>query len=192
VEDMDCSIKAYVKKMEVRQWLQNYCFPEKFKEFCKACPNYDNLWSCPPSTPAANGYLDNYEEVYTIAVKVIYNKELLLSADTREKAEKIQKETYWKIRRVLFETLLYIENKNPGTLVLSPGSCELCEKCSKIQDKPCVRPEKMRYSFGSFGFDCTKLSKELFDLDLLWNPTGLPEYNLAIAALLIKDTKNCK
>lgn len=171
--------------MEVKQWLRDYCFPDKFCEYCKACPDYGRVWSCPPGTPSAKGYLDNYQEVFTIAVKVIYNKEDRLSNNTADQAEKLRKDTYGKVKRALLETLLYIEKENPGTLILGAGRCEQCEHCTRIQGLPCRKPERMRYSFAAFGFDFTKLTKELFDQELLWSSTGLPEYNLAVSAFLI-------
>jgi predicted metal-binding protein len=181
---MDCRTEVYVKKLGVEPWLNNYCFHDKFQDLCKPCPDYGKVWSCPPKVPAIKGYLDNYKEVFVIAVKVIYDKAVRRSADTPEKVEKVRKETYSKVKRILLEILLYLEKENSGSFVLAPGRCEQCEQCSRIQGLPCIKPERMRYSFAAFGFDFTKLSKELFDVDLVWSTLGLPEYNLAIAALL--------
>jgi predicted metal-binding protein len=182
---MDYETEVYVKKMKTCQWLKDYCFPDKYVPLCKVCPDYGKTWSCPPGTPSAKGYLDQYEEVFTIGVKILYHKDLRESADTPEMVEKIRKETYGAVKLILMEILLYMEKENPGSLILAPGRCEQCETCSRIYGLPCKRPERMRYSFAAFGFDFTKMSQELFGINLLWSAAGLPEYNLAIAALLI-------
>jgi len=183
---MSCDTEVYFAKMQVEQWLRDYCFPEQFCDLCKSCPDYSRIWSCPPGVPAAKGYLDQYQEVYTIAVKVIYSKEDRLNCHTPEQAERVRQETYGKIKKALLEILLYIEKENPGTLVIGAGRCEQCELCTRVQGLPCRKPERMRYSFAAFGFDFTKLVEELFHLKLLWSSTGLPEYNLAVAAILKK------
>lgn len=182
---MDYKTEVYVKKMKTGQWLSSYCFPDQYVPFCKDCPDYGKTWSCPPGVPAAEGYLDQYEEVFTIGIKIIYHKDLRDKAETPDIVEKIRKETYGSVKLVLMEILLSVEKEESGTLVLAPGRCEQCEICSRLSGQPCKRPERMRYSFAAFGFDFTKMAKELFDVDLLWTKSGLPEYNLAIAALLI-------
>ena len=174
-----------MNKMDVKRWLQEYCYPETFCDYCKSCPNYDKVWSCPPGVPTAKGFLGKYTQVITIAVKVIYSKEDQPSGSTAEMIEKLRQDTYGKVKRILYEILLYIEKENPGTLLLGAGRCEQCENCSRLQDLPCKKPEKMRYSLTAFGFDFIKLVKELFDQELLWSQSDLPEYNLAVTALLI-------
>ena len=177
--------EVYVNKMRVEQWLRAYCVPDKFCGYCKSCPDYNKRWSCPPGIPATKEYFDCYQEVYTIAVKVLYSKEDRLYSYNLEMAEKLRQATYGKVKRVLYETLLYIEKENPGTLVLGAGRCEQCEVCSRIRGLPCQKPEKMRHSFAAFGFDFQKLVKDIVHQELLWSSSGLPEYNIAVAALLI-------
>lgn len=128
--------------------------------------------------------MECYKDVFVIGIKVIYNEEDHKSAYIPIKEEVLRKETYGRVKRILLETLLRLEKQLPGSNVLAPGCCELCEKCSREDNKPCVNPEKMRYSFTVFDFDFTKIAKELFDLELLWSEKGLPEYNVAIAAFL--------
>lgn len=182
---MSYQTEVYVNKMRVEQWLRAYCFPDQFCDYCKSCPDYNKRWSCPPGLSAAKDYLDCYQEVFTVAVKVLYSKEDRLSRNNADMTEKLRQDTYGKVKRILYETLLYIEKENPGTRILGAGRCEQCEDCTRIQGLPCQKPEKMRYSFAAFGFDFQKLVKELFQQELLWSLSGLPEYNIAVAALLI-------
>ena len=39
----------------------------------------------------------------------------------------------------------------------------------------------------AFGFDFTKLLRELFDMEIKWSSEGLPEYDVAVAALFYKE-----
>jgi predicted metal-binding protein len=180
---MDYRTKVYVKKTETDSWLRDYCFPEKFCDLCSACPDYGRVWSCPPDTPGKKS-LEGYTETYIIAVKVIYGGDDRRNATTSENTEKIRRESYGRVKKVLLEVLLALEKELPDSLVLAPGRCEQCETCTRAAGLPCVKPERRRYSLTSFGFDFTKLAKEYFGLDLVWSSTGLPEYNLAIAAIL--------
>lgn len=183
---MNCKTEVFVKKLSVDTWLKDYSFPEKFKDSCKSCPNYGTVWSCPPNTPSAKEYLECYKDVFVIGIKVIYNEDDRKNADTPAKEEVVRKETFGRVKRILLETLLCLEKQLPGSNILAAGRCELCEKCSREDNKPCVKPEKMCYSITAFGFDFTKIAKELFNLELLWSEKGLPEYNVAIAAFLTK------
>ena len=39
--------KRYEKEITVKDYLAQYVNIEEFLEYCKACKNYDRLWSCP-------------------------------------------------------------------------------------------------------------------------------------------------
>lgn len=184
-ENMNYRTEVYVNRMEVEKWLKEYCFPEQYCDYCKSCPYYNAVWSCPPEVPPSSYLRDYFHEVFTIGVKVIYIKETSLNNRTTDQIEKLRQDTYGKVKRILYETLLYIEKENPGALLLGAGRCEQCEECTRRKGLPCRKPDKMRYSLTAFGFDFKKLVKELFDQELLWSSTDLPEYNLAVTALLI-------
>ena len=61
-----------VKALPVREWLDRYCFPGKFLDACKACPDYGRVWSCPPGVPEAEALLGRCRTAYLIGVKVCY------------------------------------------------------------------------------------------------------------------------
>ena len=42
--------KRYEKEITVKDYLTQYVNIEEFLEYCKACKNYDRLWSCPSTT----------------------------------------------------------------------------------------------------------------------------------------------
>ena len=173
-----------VVTLPVKDWLERYCVPEKFAGACEACPDYGRVWSCPPGLPPAVELFAPFERVHLIGMKVVYRKETREAADSPEKTDRLRAATYGKAKRVLLESLLELEKSIPGSWSLAAGRCELCERYTRLDGLPCRTPERLRYSFSGFGFDLTRIAREVLGLDLLWNPRGLPEYNVAIAALL--------
>lgn len=173
--------------MPVGEWLSRYCFPELFREACRHCPEYNMNWSCPPGLPEAEALLGNYQTVYLVGVKIIYDQEQRARAlRAPQDAETVRQGSYGVVKKALLEALLQLEEAVPGSYTVAAGRCEQCEKCSRIIGRVCRRPERLRYSFSAFGFDLTAIAEELLELRLLWADEGLPEYNVAIAAFLTR------
>ena len=176
-----------VKALPVREWLDRYCFPGKFLDACKACPDYGRVWSCPPGVPEAEALLGRCRTAYLIGVKVCYRPaDLARALRSQEEAEAVRQETYSVAKKALLEALLALEERCPGSITVAAGRCEQCAGCTRTQGLPCRKPERMRYSFSAFGFDLTALAREQLDLDLLWAGRGLPPYNAALAAFLTR------
>jgi predicted metal-binding protein len=72
-----------------------------------------------------------------------------------------------------------LEEQYPGSKALFAGSCRICPtgKCKKITGEPCISPEKVRPSLEAFGFDVSRISSELLNIEMKWSQNGiLPEY----------------
>lgn len=177
-------VEVNVITLPMEKWLEQYCTPEKFTGACEACPDYGRAWSCPPGLPAAAELFRPFSTVHVIGMKVVYKKKTRDAAVTPEQADRLRSATYGKAKRVLLESLLEVEKAIPGSWMLAAGRCELCGRCGRMDGLPCRMPEKMRYSISAFGFDLTQIARDLLNWELLWSPAGLPEYNVAIAALL--------
>lgn len=178
--------RAQVKAvtLPVTQWLEEFCSPGRFAEACKACPDYGRIWSCPPGVPAAREAFAPYERVHIVGVKVIYDEAARAAAVTPERTEELRRAAYGEAKAVLRESLLELEKVLPGSWSVAAGRCELCGRCSRADGEPCRRPERMRLSFSGFGFDLGRVAEELLGMPLLWAAEGLPEYHVAVAALL--------
>lgn len=118
---MNYKTEVFVKKLSVDTWLNDYSFPEKFKDLCNSCPNYGAVWSCPPNTPKAKGYLDCYKDVYVIGIKVLYSEDDRENADTPLKEEIVRKKTCKS-------------KKNTTRNTITPG------KTVARVNSPCCRP----------------------------------------------------
>lgn len=77
-----------------------------------------------------------------------------------------------------------MEKNLPGSISLSSGGCNLCNVCSRKDGIPCRQPDKMRYSLDAFGFDLTAITKDMFDIDILWCKDRLPDYFTLIHGIL--------
>ena len=45
----------------------------------------------------------------------------------------------------------------------------------------------MRYSLDAFGFDLSAITKDMFDIDILWCKDNLPDYFTLVHGLLTED-----
>lgn len=155
--------------------------------FCKDCHNYNALWSCPPLQFDANQFLQNYNYIYIVGVKVIYNPETVTLANTPEKVKEITMRTLREVKDKLANALHFLEGQIPDSVSLASGGCHICQHCSRLDNRPCIHPEKMRYSLDSFGFDLTAITSDLLQIELKWSKDTLPEYYTLIHGLLTKD-----
>ena len=176
-----------VKAIPVAEWLSRYCFPGKFLDACKSCPDYAREWSCPPGLPGAMELLGGYRTAHIVGVKVLYDEaERARALRSPEAAETVRQESYGVVKKALLDALLAFEQVCPGSTTIAAGRCEQCDACTRPQGLPCRKPERMRYSFSAFGFDLTAIARELLGMELLWADQGLPAYNAAIAAFVTR------
>lgn len=178
------STQVKTATLPVSRWLDSYCTPERFRDACRACPDYGRVWSCPPGVPDARTAFAPFRTVYLVGVQVDYAPETIAAADTPERTEALRQASYGVVKKQLLSTLLELEKAVPGSWTVAAGRCEQCDVCTRREGLPCRRPDRMRYSFSAFGFDLGKLAREQLGLELLWADRGLPAYNAAIAAFL--------
>lgn len=170
--------EIFEKVVDVKGYIDGYVNVEKFLEYCKACPNYDKIWSCPPYGFDPMEIWNKYEKLYLYAVKFSLD-----DVNTEEEA----RELMLKVKDEMSQALYEKEKEIPGSLSLSAGSCSKCGpgNCQKTCSKPCAYPEAMRYSIESIGGDVGRTLSKLMNIDLLWVEEGkLPEYYVLVGGLL--------
>lgn len=182
---MKFDTQVYIRKLPADELLKHYCNDEMFLDSCQACSNYGKVWSCPPNLPDIHGYLEEYKEVFVIAVKVLYPEETRTLGKTAADAKLIREQTYEQVKKRLLLGLLAAEEVFKAGKCLGAGRCILCDHCSREAGKPCRYPKRRRYSVTGFGFDFAKLLQELFDIAMIWSNEGLPEYDVAVAMFAI-------
>lgn len=175
-----------INSSQLHEFISKYQQQEKFMAFCKGCHNYNTLWSCPPLQIDANQFLQGFDYISVIGVKIMYNAETIKLANTNEKVKEITTITLREVKNKLSNALLALESQIPDSVSLASGGCYICQRCSRCDNLPCKYPEKMRYSLDAFGFDLTAITSELLQIELKWSKESLPEYYTLIHALLTK------
>jgi len=164
------------------------------------CENFGANWSCPPFVPSPNEFrsiLEEYE--YAMIVKFISSINLRQKATNSltspyetysEELNDLCTHAYkiWnEAKRIVHKNLLKLEKFAfekgfPFALALRPGSCNVCNKCDI--EKPCIHPEKLRFSPEAVGVNLIKTLKNAgISLNI---PCSLEEPLSLVGMLLIK------
>lgn len=173
---MEYTVKALEGAAELAEYRRCCVDVGKFLGYCKECPSYGRVWSCPPYDFDPMEIWDKYRHL-TLYARVLTPSpgatyEGMMEGLRREKDR-------------FFDFLMEKEGEVPGSLALSAGRCTLCEECGKLAGKPCVHPEKLRYSIESLGGDVAATVEKYFGFPLLWADQGaLPAYLTLVGGLL--------
>lgn len=169
------NIIKYNAEMDMDSFLKLYVRPEDFISRCQACPNYGKLWSCPPYSFDVREFWKGFAKIKVTAYKIISDKD----------GDKIHRDLA-EAKKLLGAELEAEAKKHPGSISLAAGCCELCGTCSRLEGRPCLFPEKMRYSIESLGGDVVKTLKDLFNIELQWiTQDRLPDYMVLVGGLLL-------
>jgi predicted metal-binding protein len=169
------------------EFCRDYRDEKTFIEFCKACPRYGKLWSCPPFDYDTSARIAPYRYVYIIGVRTTVDPRLRdMVTDPVTIGDMAQFVTR-DFRRGLDDMMRGLEKAVPNSLAFFAGCCYLCDHCARLFNQPCVHPDKMRNSLESYGFDVVKMTEELLGFKLDWSNDRLPEHISFISALFTKD-----
>lgn len=170
----------------VPEFLERFVDIPTFLEACKACPNYNNIWSCPPYDFDVLQYWNKYKTFRLLATKIVFDDNTLSQTYTQEELNEILNQVLPAEKQKLTDELLAEEKLHPGSISLSAGSCRKCSGCSKPQGSPCRFPEEMRYSIESLGGNVGLTIEKLLGLRLEWMEEGrLPHHFVLVCGLLL-------
>ena len=181
---MDYSVEYRNNSMPMVDFRQKYQDREKYMTYCRECTNYNTVWSCPPLAFDVDEYLWRFAWINVVCAKIVLSSEVIVGADTPEKIKTVGWEILLTVKLDMEEKLRQLERKIPGSISLSSGGCTLCKACSRKDAHPCRQPDRMRYSLDAFGFDLTAITKDMFDIDILWCRERLPDYFTLIHGIL--------
>ena len=174
------TLKRYETTISVSEYFEKYVNVAEFLEYCKVCPNYDRLWSCPSYDFSQEAYWKEYRELFILGYKICFDE-----AVSKEESMEIMEKVKADIGKELFE----LEEIFPGSISLSAGSCSVCGKqnCTRPSGKPCRYPDKLRYSIESIGGNVGKTVHDLLGIELEWiQEDKVPNYFVLIGGLLKK------
>lgn len=182
-----CRIERFQKEIGVSDYLEGYVAVEEFLEYCKACPNYGVIWSCPPFDFDAEDFWCRFSRLLVIARKIH-----LPGGISQAEGFRILEEVKADMSRELFE----MEAANPGSVSLSAGSCSICRNafgcetesenetgtgnaaphgCTRSNGQPCRYPDTMRYSIEALGGNVGLTVQKLLGIQLEWMEEGKVE-----------------
>lgn len=187
---MNYKIESVIKPISVGEYITHYRDQSRFIEYCKICHQYNNCWACPPYEYNTTDILRQYRKAYIIGTKIIIPEEIALPDP--DIIPDISRKMLAEVREVLDEKLLELEKEYPGTRAFFAGTCFSCPngKCTRLQNKPCIQPDKIRPSLEAFGFDIGKTTSEVLGIELKWSEKGeLPDYYTLVSALFMNDEK---
>ena len=191
--------ERYEAIVSVEHYLDKYVDVDTFLQACKACPNYEKIWSCPTYDFDVIEYWKKYKTLELTAIKIIFDEAVAGKKLTKEEQEEITKNSIWEVKAQLAEELYEREKAVPGSISLSAGSCTLCKGsgtysagsssfegfCSRLKGEPCRYPDKMRYSIESLGGNVGTTLSELMEIELEWIQEGrMPSYFVLVSGLL--------
>jgi predicted metal-binding protein len=155
-----------------------------FENLCKeGCPNYDNKWACPPYSPAYSSYSKGYSKIFLMLFFCTLNQFSYINSDFL-KVKASNSILKAKIEKYLRKLEIIYHGK-----MISNGSCRLCKPCNiKKFKSECKRPSEMRFSMESLGVNVEKISKDLFDHELLWyRNKKIPLYTSVVSGILTNE-----
>lgn len=163
--------------------LAEYENKREIEKLCEACPTYGGKWSCPPHSPA----FSKYDLVkYPYAALVLFSCDLDQFSYT--KTEYIRIKAANTIMKSRMDRLMRSLEQRTDGIMISNGTCRLCNPCSKKKGEACKRPEKMRFSMEALGLDVGRITADILGHELLWyKDKKIPRYLSAVACLLMKE-----
>ena len=170
-------VETYEKTVDMATYITDYVNVEEFLECCRQCEDFDQKWSCPSYDFDPVDYWKKFDHLYVIG------KKMILEEEDKENWRDLMKQ----VKADLTKELYAMEEKRPGSISLSAGSCEICGEngCAKTTGEPCRFPDKMRYSIESLGGNVGLTASRLLGIDLLWMEEGkVPDYFVLVGGLL--------
>lgn len=164
--------------------LNKYLNIEHFLGMCRQCENYNAVWSCPPYNFEPEKLLSGYADVELFGTKITFNAKAHKAYTDKSQAMEFLKTVMYTEKLKADKLVLEMEKTRRGGLALYGGGCRLCETCTRPQQEPCRKPNEMRYSLESLGYDVSAIAGQLLDTPLLWFTDTLPAYMLLVTALL--------
>ena len=170
------TLTRFENEIDIPSYVEGFVDIAGFLECCKKCPNYGNIWSCPPYDFDPMDIWRAHERILIAGYRLNFGS---------DRTEEGMTQALWDVKQKLAEELFELECEIPGSVSLSAGSCQICKGCTKPSGEPCRFPDKMRYSIESIGGNVGKTISDLCGIEIEWIEEGkLPEHFVLVGGLL--------
>ena len=112
------SIKRFEAEIDIETYVKDYVDVETFLECCKACPNYNKVWSCPPYDFNPLDYWNSFDRFLVVGYQLTFGSDRTSEAMTEALVDFKQK---------FAEEMYAMEEELPGSESLLTGDCRICE-----------------------------------------------------------------
>ncbi len=186
------TVKRHKAEIAVDEYLEGYVDIDGFLECCRECPNYNNVWACPPFGFSPEEYWKQYDTLEVYAQEIIFSEEYAGKHFSESEMSEIMEQSIKVVKNELTSELYELEKEYPGSVSLSAGSCSLCaEGCTRKDGKECRFPEKQRYSIEALGGNVGLTISRLMGIEIEWVKEGvLPGKFVLVCGLLHSGTEN--
>ncbi len=171
----------------VEEFIERYRDVDKFLGFCRECNAYGKTWGCPPFATDITPKIQSYKYANLFGTKIIIDELIIDTPKSVEERTDLTYKIVEPVRAKLDDLLLQLEKEVSGSLVFFSGSCRRCAKgeCTRPKGLPCAKPNEMRSSLESVGFDLSRCASELLHTEMKWSKDNrLPEYFIFVYAIL--------
>ncbi len=173
------------REVKVKDFIDRFIDVPRIKGYCRNCPRYCKVWSCPEHEFDPMLYWKIFDTFDIICRRINMPAELTDKTYSPEELEKVIDQVFFAERKNFASMLRGMEEEY--SISLHAGFCDVCgkENCARREGKPCRFPKKRRYSVESLGGDVVKIADELFGIPLDWPGNGrLPKYFMLVGGLL--------
>jgi len=189
---MELKNKLSFGAISIERLMEDYFDRDKTLGYCKACPNYSKVWSCPPYQFDEAIFLKEFKYMHIIGRQYeVPRNDIRLIRDPKAISDYCT-EKMEAIKVMTWQTLLEIENEVEGVVGLIPGNCPVCQvqgmECARKSGQPCRFPKLMRFSLESLGFNVVDLVKYEVGMSTKWPENQrLPEILTSVSAILCNE-----
>ena len=175
----DKDIQIQTKEIELPlEAILPYWNPKEFNAYCQTgCENFSKKWTCPPHCPPFMEYAANHTHIKLILYLTHCDQFTFIESEERALT------AYNFAKDLLQKNLRNAEAER----FIGPNSCEICTICKATLADACHLPHLIRYNLVAFGFNVTKIMKDLFQHELEWTKAGqVPNHVSSVGAILFK------
>jgi predicted metal-binding protein len=175
---------SIVTEINLKNYICHYRDADKFITYCEKCNRYNTCWACPPFDFDTAVELSRYKTAWIIGTKIDLDNDVIEKHKGWDLCTPLTYRIIEEVRRTLDIKLLNLEKEYAGSRTFFAGTCHLCsqDKCTRIEGKPCIFPDKIRPSLESFGFDVSQTSLRLLNVEMKWSRDGvLPPYFVLVS-----------
>ena len=156
IEKLSLPEEIRVRMIETDQLV----FNPDFRKFCQenTCGSYGAAYSCPPDAGSPEELIARVKSYPLALVYQIYraypgletpvyqNRSLILEARLahQEAGDQIQQ---------------LLEKYPAAYHAIGSGKCILCQKCARLENQPCRKPDRLRISMSAYCIDVSRMAQ---------------------------------